>query len=142
MNEQKVFQLVYVSSAVNQKPLTDIHEILKVAVNTNAQLGITGALLFHAGYFLQLLEGDEIQVRELYEKIKTDKRHNNVITLIETNTNPRIYSKWAMAFKEMSEQDLRMVNNIMSWTKLIIKSPDVDHKLILKIMENFKKELT
>ncbi len=141
MSDPKIFQLVYVSAATNLKPTKDIHDILKLASNNNPQTGITGALLYHAGYYLQLLEGAEIEVKALFEKIKKDKRHKNVITLIDTNTNSRIYSKWSMVFREMSDQDFKMVNSIMSWTKLIIKAPDIDHSLVLTIMENFKKDL-
>ena len=40
-------------------------------------MGITGLLLFIDGGFLQMLEGEERAVRELYTRIAADRRHLN-----------------------------------------------------------------
>ena len=46
-----------------------------------------------------------------------------------------------MAYREISDLDLKMVNNILSWTKIINKSPEINNELILKILSHFKEKL-
>jgi len=54
-------------------------ELLTVAREKNSRLGITGMLLYKAGLFLQVLEGDSVRVRELYSKIASDERHRAML---------------------------------------------------------------
>lgn len=141
MNNNDIFHLVYVSSATHADPTNDINDILKTANEYNSGNKISGVLLFNSGIFLQLLEGNENAVKNLYTKIEKDERHKNIIKLIEVFSHSRIYPDWSMAFKHLSELDLKMVNNILSWTKIINNAPEIDHKLILKILESFKEKL-
>jgi hypothetical protein len=141
-NHYPIFQLVYVSAATqNQNYDKMINEILSVAIKFNLKNNITGVLLYRGGIFLQLLEGDEKNVKNLFSKIQKDPRHNNVITLIENTSNSRLFDKWSMAYRELSDWDLKMVSNILSWTKIINKSPEINNELILKILSNFKENL-
>ena len=77
------FQLTYHSLA--DKSLTDqeIQDILNVARAFNAQYQITGCLLFceRKREFLQILEGEEQIIEQLFDSIRVDKRHNHVYTI-------------------------------------------------------------
>ncbi|MHB1206888.1 MAG: BLUF domain-containing protein, partial [Rhodospirillaceae bacterium] len=73
-----MLQLIYASAAV--KPFTP--EALKVllakARAKNSAAGITGMLLYHAGSFLQALEGPNDAVASLFKVIEKDPRHTTV----------------------------------------------------------------
>ncbi|MNJ92560.1 Blue light- and temperature-regulated antirepressor YcgF [compost metagenome] len=94
----KIFHLVYVSQAVEDISYTDIQDILHVSRDNNAQVGITGLLIFRDGYFLQLLEGDEVPVKKVVEKIIEDDRNFKLRVLVETRSSERLFDEWAMAF--------------------------------------------
>ena len=45
----------------------------------NAELRVTGALLITDHYFVQALEGEEDRVRALFDRIRRDDRHDEVV---------------------------------------------------------------
>lgn len=53
-----------------------------------------------------MLEGDKAEVRTLYDKIRIDKRHHTVLTLHEGNIENRMFSEWAMGFKNIDDATL------------------------------------
>jgi hypothetical protein len=68
-------QLLYVSNAARDIAPRALDAILSASRANNVLLGITGLLLHIDGGFLQILEGDERAVRELYARIAADRRH-------------------------------------------------------------------
>ena len=58
---------------------------------------MTGALVISEGAFAQALEGDEAVVRELYEHISHDERHERVTLLEADAVEGRTFGRWAMA---------------------------------------------
>ncbi len=98
-----MYSLIYRSVAKDSfdKPL--IYKMLSEARDFNATHGITGCLLYHKGQFIQLLEGDEVEVISLYNRIKLDERHAAVELLEEEEINERIFGEWSMAFEDMGD---------------------------------------
>lgn len=136
-------QLFYVSNtSLNFHGKADIEDILETAENYNNQNGISGILLYHSGLFLQLLEGDAAAVDLLYSKIFKDRRHNNVTTLFEVEAQKRLFTKWGMAYRDVNDLDIKMVNKMLSWTRLIQGSKEIDNNLILKMLEQFKERIS
>lgn len=77
------YAISYVSSAKNNISEKEVEEILDSAEEYNNTGDITGLLLFSEGNFFQVIEGEEKKVRELFENIKNDERHTNIIKLFE-----------------------------------------------------------
>lgn len=48
------------------------------------------------GCFVQLLEGDRNSVQWVYDSIRKDARHENVVVLTQGNFAKRLFPKWAM----------------------------------------------
>jgi hypothetical protein len=71
-------RLVYVSRAAPGVGARDAYDIIRIAHNRNSQAGLTGALVFIDGHFVQVLEGDSFHVRQRYAKIAADPRHVDV----------------------------------------------------------------
>ena len=63
-----MLSIVYVSSATRLFAAEDLVALLQAARDYNARIGITGMLLYKAGNFLQVIEGDAAAVNALYEK--------------------------------------------------------------------------
>ena len=76
----------------------DLEDILEHARFCNATVGITGALVYADGVFLQVLEGDRVKVQELMIKILKDLRHETVVVLREREIPCAEFGSWQMAY--------------------------------------------
>ena len=97
-----MLQLVYVSSAIELFSSHDLLALLEQSRAKNVRAGITGLLLYKDGNFMQLLEGPEAAVRELYAAIRRDARHHGIILLLEGTVEEREFPDWAMAFPDLT----------------------------------------
>jgi hypothetical protein len=76
----------------------DLQELLDSARANNAAKGITGALIYAEGIFLQILEGDKVLLQELMAKIRRDLRHESVFVVRESEVAKAIFGSWKMAY--------------------------------------------
>jgi Sensors of blue-light using FAD len=76
----------------------DLQELLDSARASNAAKGITGALIYAEGIFLQILEGDKVLLQELMAKIRRDLRHESVFVVRESEVAKAIFGSWKMAY--------------------------------------------
>ncbi|GJM28956.1 MAG: hypothetical protein DHS20C17_15910 [Cyclobacteriaceae bacterium] len=93
-----MYYLVYVSSAV--KPFTPrgLKKLLIHCRDNNIENGVTGILLYLEGKFVQILEGKREVVKDLYEKIKRDRRHKEVSRILEGPMVSRNFPNFSMGF--------------------------------------------
>ena len=91
----KLMQLVYCSQPFGYS-LEILSAILIASRANNRKHDITGALICRSDIFLQLLEGPEQQVKNIYEKIQKDDRHINVYHLLDQFCEKRLFPAWAM----------------------------------------------
>lgn len=75
-----------------------MEELLEQARRNNATNGITGALVYVDGVFLQILEGEPHIVKQLMRKIDTDVRHESITILRESEIPSAIFIDWKMAY--------------------------------------------
>lgn len=73
------FQLIYTSKPSPQLTEKNMINILVDAQQYNQQKVISGFLLYSPEKLIQLIEGDEVNVMDLFHKIKKDKRHYDII---------------------------------------------------------------
>jgi hypothetical protein len=136
-----IHQLLYVSAASEKIDEPEIDRILALSRKNNPAQEITGVLLFRGGIFLQLLEGEKNKVEQLFAKIEKDPRHNHIIRVLEVDSNERIYTDWSMAYRKLEDIDVKFVNQILSWNKLISATKDLDNHLILQMLTQFKERV-
>jgi len=98
-------QLLYVSNTVDELGLGDLDQVLTASRRNNAMMGITGLLLFIDGGFLQMLEGEERAVRELYTRITSDPRHRNTRLMLDREVPVRAFPEWSMGFERPCMDD-------------------------------------
>lgn len=89
-------QLIYTSQAIPGLTHVALQDIAVTAARFNSLVGISGLLVFDEGCFLQVLEGDDAAIVPLYQHIKRDVRHLNVVKLIHEPINKRRFAKWGM----------------------------------------------
>jgi len=82
-----------------------IEQILEKSRRNNAQVGVTGALMFNAGHFIQVLEGPPAAVEATFERIQQDDRHGDVALIQFEPIAQRGFSNWSMAYVGSSPTD-------------------------------------
>lgn len=113
---EKLRQLVYVSSAVRLLREPELVEILTVARANNSESAVTGMLLYAAGSFIQVLEGDAQRVEKVMRKIKRDARHRGFLMLLDRVTEERDFDGWNMGFHRVSQQELDQIAGFHDWS--------------------------
>ena len=99
---ESLFRLVYYSR--NRLPggpddmASAIAAILEKSRTNNAAAAVSGALLFNAGCFGQVLEGPHDAVEATFERIQQDERHGDVSVLAFGPIENRSFAHWSMAF--------------------------------------------
>lgn len=74
--------LIYRSHLRADAPIQSIIDMVNQANYRNERAGVTGVLLFNGIHFLQLLEGEEADVMQIYKKICLDSLHFNIVELL------------------------------------------------------------
>ncbi|HEY0240653.1 MAG TPA: BLUF domain-containing protein [Friedmanniella sp.] len=96
-----VYSLAYVSEASAALTGPELLELLRRSREKNITLDVTGILLYRYGTFLQLLEGPQGSVDELYATIARDPRHHAVSTVLVEDRPERRFSDWTMGFGDV-----------------------------------------
>ena len=102
-----VLSIAYVSVATTDMTDADIAAILSQSRTNNVAHELTGALLFHAGRFIQILEGPDEEVLARFALISDDPRHRNVQKITEKFIAVRQFPEWTMGFRAVSGSGLR-----------------------------------
>jgi len=98
-------QLLYVSHTSPDLTVAELDNMLTTSRRNNAMLGITGLLLYIEGGFLQILEGDERPLRELYTRVAADRRHWDVRLMLDREVPARAVVGWNMGFERPAMDD-------------------------------------
>jgi len=91
-------QLLYASNTSRDVSDLLLNDILAASRRNNGASGITGILLYVAGGFMQVLEGDAQAVDVTFARICADKRHWNTMVLLDREA-PRAFGEWSMGFE-------------------------------------------
>lgn len=94
-------QLVYISVRASECSDAEIQKILDASIRKNGKIDITGVLLYSDKKFLQCLEGEYDQIMNLYNTIKLDKRHKNVVLITVGPIKERSFPSWQMGSKKI-----------------------------------------
>ncbi|GJD97819.1 BLUF domain-containing protein [Methylobacterium iners] len=102
-----LYRLVYASKNLLQgsdaEIAQEVSQILEASQRNNTKVDVTGALMFNAGAFAQVLEGPKLGVEHTFERIQCDPRHGDVTVLQCGPVENRCFSNWSMAFVGQSE---------------------------------------
>jgi len=137
-----VYQIVY--SSISRKVMNSdsIFELLTKAQAFNKEHGITGLLIYHSSVFLQLLEGEEKEVKELYQKILKDPRHSDMLILLEAKSETRLFDIWSMAYKKIEDITPELLGELIQVTKEISKNKKLsDSSKMMKLLKQFRFQM-
>ncbi|MGJ8583939.1 MAG: BLUF domain-containing protein [Marinosulfonomonas sp.] len=104
--------IVYVSQAAKAFSTDDLAGLLTHSRERNSADGVTGLLVyryntdFKRGNFLQVLEGTDDALDDVWRRISGDPRHHTIIVLDEGESETRMFGDWSMGFRNVDESDL------------------------------------
>lgn len=99
-------QLIYVSTLVDDAR-GELPAILETAVRNNKFNGLTGMLLYADGNVMQVLEGEENALYEIYQRIERDSRHHGIFILVDTEIDSRQFENWSMGYRALSAAEIK-----------------------------------
>ena len=97
--KSNLYRLVYHSrNCTGPGQEATVAEILARSRVNNSRMGVTGALLYRDGYFIQVLEGPCDAVEAVFERIQQDPRHDEVNLLMFGPVERRGFPVWSMEY--------------------------------------------
>lgn len=99
-------QLVYVSARKAICTDREIEKILDACKRNNHDSDITGVLLYSNTHFVQYLEGEYKKIIGLFDKIKEDDRHKNVVMITSGPIKERLFPSWQMGAKKFDNNNV------------------------------------
>ena len=105
-------ELIYVSQCLIAPEDVDaeVQAIVQVSIRNNRQVALTGLLLTHSGWFLQVLEGPAEAVMSTYNRILGDPRHGESRVLSAGPAQAREFGDWNMCARTLSAADEAIVD--------------------------------
>jgi Sensors of blue-light using FAD len=101
-HDHQLVQLVYRSRSLIEGD--DYDKLMRTCLRNNPTRGITGVLISHSGWFLQVLEGSAIHINTLLKSIENDPRHTDFLLLRLHAVEARDFSDWSMASIAVDER--------------------------------------
>lgn len=129
--------LVYFSTSVEPLDEKILSDILRQSHRNNTRLGVTGVILYVRGSILQVLEGPQNVIEALYERIKTDPRHTNVVRVLNRPIPQRLFGNWTMGYETISARQLEEIKAIVNLDGNGQTAPTPDDHIILKTIKVF-----
>ena len=129
-----MFELAYISAARRLFSPDQLEKLLATARHNNARLGVSGILLYEDGSFMQVLEGDEPVVRELFATISEDPRHDRVQVLGERTIPQRSFAAWSMGFVSLDPKLVPRRHSLSSNGTLAERAPD-----LVQLLDAFRR---
>ncbi len=98
-------QIAYISHATRPMDhLRNIAEILGESQTNNWRDGVTGALVFADGRFLQVIEGRPETVERLLTRVSADPRHTGVEVVLRRPVESRGFADWSMVVPRITPE--------------------------------------
>jgi len=136
-----IYYIVYVSAAAKPMSEAELDQFLVDIRRRNKKLGVTGMLLYNRGNFIQVIEGKEEKIKQLFNDISRDERHNTIVKILEGHAEERLFPDWSMGFHRISNKQssrikgfTNFMNDELSMEQLMGSSAE-----IMEILNRFKR---
>ncbi|MCF4102361.1 BLUF domain-containing protein [Gillisia sp. M10.2A] len=129
------FAISYVSTVDRELNEKEIIEVLDWSKNWNNSHNITGLLLYSEGNFFQVIEGEKEDIKSLFERIKQDSRHHNIIKIFEREIHKEAFDGYISDFiSENTQYKRKTVENYINHIKVLDESTQ---KAVINILGHF-----
>lgn len=120
-------RITYISKIVGNINEEEIDELARKSSENNQKRNISGVLIYIRGLFFQILEGDDDQVEQIYQKILSDERHKDVMCLKTEYDIERLFPDWAMKSINLNKEN----TDVMRPLRVLLENVMDAHAIIL-----------
>jgi len=129
------FAISYVSTANKDLNQDEVAELLNQTEIRNNSEGVNGLLIYSSGNFFEVIEGEETKIKDLFENIKEDPRHRNIMMVFEKEIDKPLFDdKKANFISENTKHRQMKVENFLYYIKDLDESTQKAVKNILAAM--------
>ena len=107
-------RLAYVSRPRPDLPASELSRIVVASRTNNARDHLFGVLVYTGSDFAQLIEGASAHVYALWNRIKRDERHRDVVLLFDETASTPWFPDWRMGY--LADRHLSFA--IRGWSSL------------------------
>lgn len=119
-------RLTYISEATNLT-LEQLNSIAEVSIINNQRDAVTGVLLYLNGIFFQVIEGEELSIDKLYNKILIDERHTDILCLkTENDITEKMFPNWAMKTINLNQE----TGILLQPVKTLLQTVTESHRIL------------
>jgi hypothetical protein len=122
---KEIWHIIYTSIANSKFENKDLIHLLEQSRRNNEKLDITGVLLYDGNVFFQVLEGEEANISEIYNRICNDNRSRSIKLISKRRINARRFPNWTMGFKKVTKKELNEIKGINNFF--------TDHKFLYDV---------
>ncbi len=102
-----IHQILYLSQLAANCNYDVFASICRASRHRNAQLSLTGVLLFDGQRFCQLLQGPVLDVKAMMADITLDRRHERTVTLFDGPAQAdQVQRVWTAGYCDAQELDV------------------------------------
>ena len=136
-----LYELLYSSVSRTEMDADALVSLLESARSKNEGLHVTGLLLYCNREYLQLIEGEEDDVRSLWQSIQSDSRHYSARVMYESAIEKRGFAHWSIGFRKLSDVDLKALPGYSSFldsgftSEILSDNPSAARRLLENVSE-------
>ena len=130
--------IIYIGSTVKLMNEAELADMLVVNQQSNRLSNITGMLIYVDGTFIQVLEGNEEDVKKAGRKMERNTSHKNIIKLAEDNLAKPNFRTWSMAFLASNRAVVEKLEGYINPESSNFLNTDSTHAAIV-LLKNFAK---
>jgi len=124
-------RIIYTSQASEPFSKRGLLDMLHESRAFNSIDNISGVLMHRKGTFIQVIEGAQDNVDDLYTRILRDSRHKEVKIILDSTVDSRLFSNWAMGCADFDEPELSLIPGI----RTDLSDPKVINDIITRLPE-------
>lgn len=118
-NKKDIWTVSYCSQMTQFMSDQELAELAVCSTGNNRKLDITGVLFFTGDRFVQVMEGERLTVQALFDRIKSDPRHERVTVLKDGPIPSRSFSGWAMRLVTLQFVSVALRETLMEALRLL-----------------------
>lgn len=120
-------RITYISRISHPLSIEELKTIGVLSSQNNMRANITGLLVYFEKLFFQIIEGDDEEVDQLFEKIGKDPRHNDILRLkTEYGVEERLFPAWLMKTINLDDN----VDELMRPIKILLQTVVESHSIV------------
>lgn len=131
--------ILYLSQLSASLSEDELARLLEQSRIRNQGRNITGILVYCGRQFMQLLEGEEAEVAQLYATLAQDPRHTGLIKLADKPIPHRSFAAWSMAFAAVSPDRFASLHGYLGLAQVQFPTDvgSVTDRLLLQMAKEF-----